>query len=328
MEILPYNFLLLLSLLLIPSYLPITIKNRSYGSRTKPNFPPGPPSSLHQFMKQPHQAIAQLSKIYGPVMFIQYGRIPTVVISSAEDAEQLFKTHDIAFCNRVQLAGRKQLSYSYVDMALVLFGEYWREIRKISALELFTKKRVQSFKVNREEEVDALIDSVSSSLDTTAVNVFEKLASFTHETTCRVAFGQTRKQFDGRLVELLREVAILTSLSPSDYFPEVSWIIDRVTGIHGKTEKCFHELDDLLQQIIDENDIPERLELEHEDIIDVLLKLMKAQMSTIRLTNDHIKAVILNIYLGGVDTTTGVMTWAMAELAKDSKYTIGNCLKD
>ncbi|KAI3870830.1 hypothetical protein MKW92_021589 [Papaver armeniacum] len=247
-------------------------------------------------MKQPHQAIAQLSKFYGPVMFIQYGRIPTVVISSTEAAEQVLKTHDIDFCNRLQLAGRKRMSYNYIDIAFAPYGEYWRQVRKISALELFTKKRVQSFKVIRAEEVDALIHSVSfSSSNTTPVNVFEKLASFTHETICRVAFGQTREHFDGRLVELLREVAILTSLSPSDYFPEVSWIIDRVTGIHGKTEKCFHELDNFLQQIIDEHDIPERLELEHGDIIDVLLKLRKPQMSTTRLTNDHIKAIILVI---------------------------------
>ncbi|XP_026379357.1 cytochrome P450 71B10-like [Papaver somniferum] len=308
-----------------------SFKAANGNDQTTPSFPPGPPKlpiigNLHQLIaKHPHEAMSQLSKIYGPVMLIQYGRVPTVVISSAEAAEQVFKTYDTAFCNRVQLAGRKQLSYNYVDMALAPFGEYWREIRKICILELFTKKRVQSFTLVRAEEVDVLIDSISSySSNATSVNVFEKFTSFAHRTICRIAFGSTSGEswdrFDnGSLTKLLCEVAALTSLSASDFFPKASWIIDRITGIHGKTKKCFHDLDNFLQQILDEHDNSERVKLENEDIIDVLLKLKKAQLTTIRLTNDHIKAIVLNVYLGGVDTPAEVITWVMAELVKHPK---------
>ncbi|XP_026412009.1 cytochrome P450 71B26-like [Papaver somniferum] len=327
---LPHNFLVLLLLLLHPLFFFISsFKGRN--DQTKPNFPPGPPKlpiigNLHQLIaKQPHQALSQLSNIYGPVMLLQYGRVPTVVISSVEAAEQVLKTLDVVFCNRIQLAGRKRLSYNYVDMALAPHGEYWREVRKICVLELYSKKRVQSFKAVRAEEVAVVIDSISFSSNTTPVNVFEKLTSFTHKTICRVAFGSTtgqsrsRNHFDnGRLIKVLCEVAALTSLYASDFYPEVSWIIDRITGIHGKKEKCFQDLDNFLQQIIDEHDNrPERLKPEQEDIIDVLLKLKKDHTSTIHLTDDHIKAIVLNVYLGGVDTTTGVMTWVMAELAKN-----------
>ncbi|KAI3969773.1 hypothetical protein MKW92_050221 [Papaver armeniacum] len=299
-DALPHNFLLLLPLLLLPLYFFITLfKGRN--DQTKPNFPPGPAKlpiigNLHQLIaKKPHQALSQLSNIYGPVMLLQYGRVPTVVISSVEAAEQVLKTLDIVFCNRIQLSGRKRLSYNYVDMALAPHGEYWREIRKICVLELYCKRRVQSFKAVRAEEVAVLIDSISfSSNTTTPINVFEKLTTFTHKTICRVAFGSTRtpgksltrNQFDniGRLIKVLCEVAGLTSLYASDFFPEVSWIIDRITGVHGKREKCFQDLDSFLQQIIEEHDNrPERLKLGQEDIIDVLLKLKKDQTSKIRL---------------------------------------------
>ncbi|XP_026432186.1 cytochrome P450 71B36-like [Papaver somniferum] len=255
-------------------------------------------------------------------MLLQFGSVPTVVISSAKAAEQIMKTLDVEFCSRVQLAGRKQLSYNYTDMAIAPYGDYWREVRKICVLELYSRKRVQSVMVARAEEIDILIDSISSS-NTTPVNVFEKLTSFGHRAICRVAFGSTTSQsgnrFDsGRLSKLFPEIAVLTSLSVSDFFPKVSWIIDRITGIHGITEKCFHDLDNFLQQIIDEHD-KERPKHEHEDIIDVLLKLKKAQTSTIRLTNNHIKAIVVNVYLGGVETAGSLMTWAMAELAKNPK---------
>ncbi|KAI3932417.1 hypothetical protein MKW92_031015, partial [Papaver armeniacum] len=301
MEVLPSHFILLVPFLLLPLYALVTFKNRNNG-QNKPNFPPGPPKlpiigNLHQLTKRPHQALSQLSKIYGPVMLLQYGRVPTVIISSVEAAEQVLKTHDIEFCNRIQLAGRKRLSYNYVDMAFAPYGEYWREVRKVCVIELYSRKRVQSFKVIRAEEVDVLVDSISSALNTTPVNIYENLTSFAHRTICRIAFGsagQSRNRFDnGKLAELLCEVGVLTSLSASDFFPMVSWIIDRITGVHGKTDKCFHDLDSFLQQIIDQHENREPVKLEHEDIIDILLKLKKAQTSAIRLTDDHIKAIVL-----------------------------------
>ncbi|XP_026422412.1 cytochrome P450 71B9-like [Papaver somniferum] len=325
-----HNFLLLLPLLLLPLYFFITLF-QGRNVQNKPNFPPGPPElpiigNLHQLTaKQPYQTLSQLSKIYGPVMRLKYGRVPTVVISSVEAAEQVMKTLDLEFCNRIQFAGRRRLSYNYVDIALTPHGEYWREIRKICALELLSAKRVQSFKAVRAEEVDVLIKSIlSSSSNNNPVNVYEKLTSFAHQTICRVAFGSTDGQskniFDnGRLTQVLDEVAFLTSLSASDFFPKLSWIIDRITGIHRRTETCFRYLDMFLQQVLDEHDNPQALKLEHEDIIDVLLKLRKAHTSTFRLTNNHIKAVVLNVYLGGVDIAAGVMTWVMAELAKNPK---------
>ncbi|XP_026397406.1 cytochrome P450 71B37-like [Papaver somniferum] len=170
--------------------------------------------------------MATLSKIYGPVMYLQYGRVPTVVISSVEAAEQVLKTQDAEFCNRLRLARRKRLSYNYVDMVFAPYGEYWREIRKVCVLELLSAKRVQSFKAVRAEEIDVLINSISScSSNTTTVNLFEKATTFTHKTICKIALGstacQTRSTFDnGGLTKLLREVAAVTSLSASDFFPK------------------------------------------------------------------------------------------------------------
>ncbi|KAG6601552.1 Cytochrome P450 71B26, partial [Cucurbita argyrosperma subsp. sororia] len=51
-----------------------------------------------------------------------------------------------------------------------------------------------------------------------------------------------------------------------------------------------------------------------DNIIDVLLK---SEKDGLRLSRDCIKALTMNIFLGGVDTGAGVIVWAMAELIRN-----------
>ncbi|XP_026420007.1 cytochrome P450 71B36-like [Papaver somniferum] len=132
-----------------------------------------------------HQVLNKLSEIYGLVMLLQLGHVPKLVISSVEAAEQILKTFDLEFCTRPSLVGLKCISYNHLDIAFTPYGEYWREMRKICVLELFSTKRVQSFKAVRAEEIDVLIDYILSSSNATHVDVFDKFTSFTHRTICR-----------------------------------------------------------------------------------------------------------------------------------------------
>ncbi|XP_026379368.1 2-methylbutanal oxime monooxygenase-like [Papaver somniferum] len=328
MEILPYNLLiLLLPLLLVLLYFLFTFKTRKTDDQNKPNIPPGPAKlpiigNLHQLGKPLHQVLHELSKVYGPVMLLQLGRVPTLVISSAEAAQQVLKTLDHDFSTRPPLAGPKRLSYNFLDIAFVPYGEYWREVRKISVHELLSAKRVQSFKLVRAEEIDVLIYSVSSSSNTNPIDVFEMFTSFTHNAICRVAFGsttsQSKNQFNGSLTKFLDEaLSVLGGFYATDFFPKLGWIIDRITGVHGRIEKVFHGLDKLFQQMIEEHLNPVRPKPEHEDLIDVLLKLENDQTSSVRLADDNIKAILMNIFIAGVDTPAVTANWAMTELAKN-----------
>ncbi|KAI3839589.1 hypothetical protein MKW92_041381 [Papaver armeniacum] len=299
MELFPYNLLLLLPLIFLPLYFLIKIKGNNKG-----NNPPGPPKlsiigNLHQLGKPPHRILHKLSQKYGPVMHLQLGSIPTIIITAAEAAEKVLKTHDLDFCSRPPLAGPKRLTYNYLDIAYGPYSEYWKEMRKICVLELLSTKRVQSFAVIRDEEVSAMMDSLSCTASTSAdpIDVYKISINLLEKILSRAAFGKTfqnRDQVsDGRLQEILDDtMEALSGFSASDYFPSVGWIIDRITGVHRRIEKCFHDFDEFYQQIIDLHLNPERQKPEHEDLIDVMLKIEKEGISTIRLTNDHIKAIL------------------------------------
>ncbi|XVF02586.1 hypothetical protein REPUB_Repub04eG0187400 [Reevesia pubescens] len=321
-----FTSLIWLPFLLLPLFLLFKKKTDQVKKEHK-RLPPSPPKlpilgNLHQFGALPHSSLSQLSRKYGPVLLLQLGRIPLVVISSAEAAREVLKVNDLACCSRPPIAGAGKLTYNYLDVAFSPYSEYWRELRKICVLELFSVKSVKSFRFVREDEVRSVMDSISlSSTSATPVNVTEKIFALTGSITFRTAFGKCfqKSDFDRtKFYELVHDAEIVAGrFSREECFPGVGWILDRVNGHHKRVERVFHELDTLFQQVIDDHLKPGRTK-QNEDIIDVMLGIEKEQIEDGHawLTKNHIKALLLNMFLGGVDTSALTVNWAMAELSR------------
>ena len=91
-------------------------------------------------------------------------------------------------------------------------------------------------------------------------------------------------------------MSMIGSYNASELFPFVGWIIDTFSGRFKRVKRVFHELDTLFQQIIDLHLDPKRTKPEHEDIIDVLLRIEREQVESgdaDRFIEHNIKAVIL-----------------------------------
>ncbi|RVW70428.1 Cytochrome P450 83B1 [Vitis vinifera] len=285
--------ILLLILLAVPLFLLFLLRNR----RRTP-LPPGPPGlpligNLLQLDKSaPHIYLWRLSKQYGPLMILRLGFVPTLVVSSARMAKEVMKTHDLEFSGRPSLLGLQKLSYNGLDVAFSPYNDYWREMRKICVLHLFNSKRAQSFRPIREDEVLEMIKKISQFASASKLtNLSEILISLTSTIICRVAFS---KRYDDEGYERSR--------------------FQKLVG-----EGQAVEFDLFYQEIIDEHLDPNRPEPEKEDITDVLLKLQKNRLFTIDLTFDHIKAVLMNIFLAGTDTSAATLVWAMTMLMKNPR---------
>ncbi|XP_021293027.1 cytochrome P450 71B36-like [Herrania umbratica] len=331
-----------LPLLLLLSLLLLIIKKIQI--RKKGKLPPGPPKlpilgNLHQLGALPHRSTWKLSKKHGPIMLLQLGAIPTIIVSSAETAREVLKTHDLDCCSRPPLAVPKRLSYNFLDIGFVPYGYYWREMRKICVTELFSMKRVQSFQSVREDEVTFLINSISESANSgSLVNLSKEFFSLHASITFRIAFGkifQGSELDNDKLQKVVNEAkSMLGAFCASDFLPYFGWMIDWLTGFHRRLESSFNELDDFFQKVIDDHLNSGRTMQEHEDIVDVLLRMERDQTenSAIQITKDHIKAILMDIFLAGIDTGALTMIWAMTELArkptvmKKAQYEIRRCV--
>ncbi|KAK9130814.1 hypothetical protein Sjap_011301 [Stephania japonica] len=300
-----------------------------YGvSRTKLNLPPGPPKlpiigNLHQLGNLPHISLHHLSNKFGPIFHLKLGEIPTVVISSAKIAKEAFKNHDIALAGRPQLFPAKHLIYNCTDITFSPYGPYWRQVRKICILELLSAKRVQSFSFIREEEVAKLVHRVAQGYPGT-INLSKNLRIFANNVVCRAAFGRCFTQGgvcrEEDVHEMLAESQVLLGgFNLGDYFPSMEWI-HTLTGSKERIVRLFQRFDQFFNQMIEEHlNTTTRVRADRKDLIDVLLDLQKSGSLEMPLTTDNIKAIIMDMFAAGTDTTFGTLVWGMTELLFNPK---------
>nr|GMC53766.1 cytochrome P450 83B1-like [Ipomoea batatas] len=156
--------------------------------------------------------------------------------------------------------------------------------------------------------------------------------SLTSNIICRSAFGlrydkegQEKKRFHKLMNEV--EAMLAGGSLVADFFPSFGWIIDKLTGKVARLERVFKGLDSFYQELIDKHLQPNRPKSMDGDIIDILLGLMEENSSLVNLTWDHIKAVLMNVLVGGTDTSAVVIIWAMTALMKDPRAVIKETLR-
>ncbi|XP_040988470.1 cytochrome P450 736A117-like [Juglans microcarpa x Juglans regia] len=302
---------------------------------TKHNSPPSPPKlpiigNLHQLGLHPHRSLRSLAQRHGPLMLLHFGSVPTLVVSSADAAREIMKTHDLIFANRPKSSMFQKLLYNYKDVSMAPYGEYWRQMKSVCVLHLLSNKRVQSFRGVREEETSLMIQKIKQSCYSSGtVNLSEVFAKLTNDVVCRVSLG--RKYSGGeeggsKFKEILGDfVELLGIISVGDYIPSLAWV-GRVNGLDARTEKVATRLDNFLEEVLEEHTnfqkkarsdghvSPENED--QKDFVDVLLWIQKEDVIGFPVERVSIKAVILDVFAAGTDTVYTVLEWAMTELLR------------
>ncbi|WMV25965.1 hypothetical protein MTR67_019350 [Solanum verrucosum] len=172
----------------------------------------------------PHRILIDLAKKYGPLMHLQLGEVSAVMVTFAEMAKQVLKTHDLAFASRPKfMAMDIIICYGRCNIAFTPYGEYWRQMRNICVMEVLSAKNVRSGMMNL---------FVSSTLS--------------------------------------NHLLLLNG--------------DSLGG---------------------------------EDPIDVLLRLMNDRSLQFPINNDNIKAVIVDMFIAGTETSSTTIVWSMVEMMKN-----------
>ncbi|KAK7316831.1 hypothetical protein RJT34_00579 [Clitoria ternatea] len=308
----------------------VTLKLRRNLNKTKhsfPNLPPGPwklpiVGNIPNLVgSAPHRRLRELAKEYGPLFHLQLGEIFFVVVSSAEYAKEVMKTHDVIFASRPHSLAAEIVFYDATDIAFSPFGDYWRQLRKICTMQLLSAKRVQSLWPIRQEEMNNLIKRISAQ-EGSVINLSQAVISMMFTFTSRAAFGKKYKEQE-EFISLVRQVLkLLGGFYIGDLFPSAKWL-QKLSGMRPKFEKLHQKLDQILEIIITDHkeaksSTKEGLVGGEEDLIHVLLKFEDSD-EVFHLTNKNIKAIVFDIFIGGSETAATTINWAMAEMIKNPR---------
>ncbi|XP_015695470.2 indole-2-monooxygenase-like [Oryza brachyantha] len=315
-------FFLLLTLLLH-----FARSRRDRNSTELPSKLPSPPFKLpvighmHLIGSQlPHVSLRDLAAKHGPdVMLIHLGAVPTLVVSSPRAAKAVLRTHDLAFASRPRSMLTDIIMYGASDSCFAPYGDHFRKARKAVTVHLLSSKKVQSYRPVREEEVRLVLAKLRHHA-AAPVDMSQLLQSFANDLICRTISGKFFCE-EGRN-EVFRDLvaannALLGGFNLEAYFPGLARmrLISKLVG--GRAMRVRRRWDQLLDNLIDDH-LAIRLARTHDDdqhdtdFIDVLL----SRQEEYGFHRDTIKALLIDMFEAGTDTTHLVLEYAMVELIR------------
>ncbi|KAI8027920.1 Cytochrome P450 76T24 [Camellia lanceoleosa] len=280
----------------------------SAGKKPGPTLlPPGPNpfpiiGNILALGKRPHESLSNLSKIYGPLMYLMLGTIKTIVVSSPSIAKEVLQKHDQVCSSRTIPHTGQVFDHDKVSMVWLPVSSPWRSLRKIYKEHMFSTHCLDVGQGLRQKKVQELLDYVKLNCDngrevdigkaafTTTLNLLSNTffsIDMTHHSS------DSSQEFKG-LVWTIMELAGKPNLS--DYFPLLRFIDPQ--GMHLQMKRCVQRLFDIFDGIINQR-LHSRVSVSSPttgDLLDVLLNLEKENGT--QLSSSDIKHFLLSSSAG------------------------------
>ncbi|XP_061342405.1 isoflavone 3'-hydroxylase-like [Gastrolobium bilobum] len=288
------------------------------------NLPPFPPTlpiigNLHHIKPPLHRSLHKLSQKCGPIFSLWFGSRLVVVISSPTLVQECFTKNDTVLANRPRLLTGKYLFYNYTTLGSASYGDHWRNLRRITTIDVLSTQRLNSFFEVRRDETLRFMQKLAQ--DTckgfTHVQLRPRLTEMTFNNMMRmisgkryygedidVADAEEAKQFREIISEML---SLLGANNKGDFLPFLRWF--DLDGLEKRLKSISKRADTFLQGLVEEHRNGKH---RANTMIEHLLTLQKSQPE---YYSDYIiKGLIQAMLLAGTDTTAVTIEWAISAL--------------
>ncbi|KAK2969401.1 hypothetical protein RJ640_020344 [Escallonia rubra] len=280
----------------------------------------------------PHITLGAMADKYGPIFTIRLGVQRALVVSNWEIAKELHTSCDVVISSRPKFRAAKHLAYNYAMFGFSPYGPYWRELRKITSIELLSSHRLELLKHVRVSETEICIKElyqVWSEKKNYSGLVLVELKQWFGDLTLNVIlrmiagkryFGASAagdeaeaRRFQKAMRAFFRYLGLFLV---SDMIPFLGWLD---LGGHEKGMKeTAKEIDSIVGEWLKEHrEMRSSAEDDgvQKDFVDVLLSAVEGAVNLSGFDADTIiKSTCLNIIAGGGDTTTVMLIWALSLL--------------
>nr|AIY51702.1 flavonoid 3',5'-hydroxylase [Penstemon neomexicanus] len=286
-------------------------------------LPPGPRGfpvvgALPLLGDMPHVALAKMAKIYGPVMYLKVGTWGMVVASTPESAKAFLKTLDTNFSSRPPNAGATHLAYNSQDMVFAENGPRWRLLRKLSNLHMLGSKALDDWADVRVSEVGYMLEAMhqaSGAIVVPEMLVYAMANMMGQVILSRRVFvskGKEVNEFKDMVVELMTTAGYFNI---GDFIPCLAWM--DLQGIEKGMKVLHKKFDDLIGRMLDEHLASSHKRKDKPDFLDVIMANRDNYSQGESLNTSNIKALLLNLFTAGTDTSSSIIEWALSEMMKN-----------
>ncbi|KAL5580346.1 hypothetical protein UlMin_012788 [Ulmus minor] len=263
------------------------------------SLPPGPKGwpiigALPLLGSMPHVTLAKMAKQYGPVMYLKMGTCNMVVTS------QLLQP--------APNAGATHLMYDAQDMVFADYGTRWKLLRKLSNLHMLGGKALDAWSKVREASMCGESVVVPEMLTYAMANMIGQVIL---SRRVFVTKGSESNEFKDMVVELMTSAGFFNI---GDFIPSISWM--DLQGIERGMKRLHTKFDVLLTKMINEHSASAHERKGKPDFLDIVMD-NRDNSEGERLSITNIKALLLNLFTAGTDTSSSIIEWALAEMLKN-----------
>ncbi|RID70789.1 hypothetical protein BRARA_C02773 [Brassica rapa] len=260
--------------------------------------PPSPPSlpiigHLHHFLSPLiHKCFQKISSKYGPYLHLRIFHLPIVLVSSASMASEIFKSHDLPH------------------------EDYWKFMKKLLITKLLGPHAIERLRAVRAEELERFyFRLLEKARKKECVEIRREAMIFTNNSTCKMIVGRTCSEEDGEgervwgliteSISLTKKVLFTTLLRKPLEKLGISLFKEEIMGISERYDKVLETF------LAEHENVAEKQGM---NLMDVLLEAKGDEKSEYKITRDQIKALFVELFLGGTDTSKQTIQWTVAEI--------------
>ncbi|KAK7381349.1 hypothetical protein VNO78_33981 [Psophocarpus tetragonolobus] len=282
----------------------------------------------------PHRILGALADKYGPIFTLKLGARKALVISNWEIAKECFTTNDIVVSSRPKLVAVEHMGYNHTLLGFAPYGPYWRELRKITTLEILSHRRVEQLQHVRVSETHRWIKDLYnvwySEKNESGYALVEMKKWFSHLSFNMVLrmivgkrlFGTTTSVDDDKAQRCVKAVEefmrLLGQFTVGDAIPYLRWFD---FGGHEKAMKeTGKELDKILSEWLEDHRQNKALSEKVDGVQDfmaVMLSLFDGTTIDGIDADTIIKSTVLAVLSGGTDSNSTNLTWAICLILRN-----------
>ncbi|CAA2955672.1 cytochrome P450 78A5-like [Olea europaea subsp. europaea] len=250
------------------------------------------------------------------LMAFSVGFTRFIISSHTETAKEILNSS--AFADRPVKESAYELLF-HRAMGFAPYGDYWRNLRRISATHLFCPKRIACFGNFRNEIGLKMVNQIKLSMEKNGEIEVKKTIHFgSLNNVMMTVFGKcyefnTKNDQDGALLESLvsEGYELLGKFNWTDHFPLLGWL--DIQGVRKRCRNLVAKVNIFVGKIIEEHRL-KRTEngesADSDDFVDVLLDLEKENM----LSDSDMIAVLWEMIFRGTDTVAILLEWILARM--------------